>query len=483
MLSPQAISTALDQVQNFENRGAVVRPLAGSVLDSLVKACHVDYNGIYRREDGSYPFVASDIACYANSKDSITDNCEHTLCESELATKIAGDLIRHISFARTVVAPAVEHFVKNLDDALQVYRGQIAHDFEITTQALPAPLSEASILDSVEKFGTVVVTDSQLPRMILGLKEGGLELIRTGSTSVDAGLENWVASLNTPKGSGEDFVTGVFGQLFGGNTNPGTVSIASYFNDSQEGLDRLLVAFLITRKMWDNPPEGAKISLSTFNDIMSELRNQIAARLMVRIKNSERLEKSGSLVLSSFGKKIVVNQPVYVKWLKAGGSNEVLFGNALLGVPETLVEKIDANSEASLRAWDRYAAIKQVEFQNRMFTRFKEMAAVEFQRTMAAATHEEMPMQEREQIARRFSNALNTSKVDEIKDLYLWGLRLLATSWFYKTDSYRILKDVCDIRAANPRLDVREAAAVATINYIAYWVASQMQLVRPGNNT
>ena len=476
MLSDQAISTAGDQVKNMEARGIIVSACPGSVLDSLVRSAHCESIEVYRNDDGEYSLDAYQIKAAANTIDTVTGGCEHTLTQDEFAIKLAPIVTGFLSQARTQAAPAVEEFVKHLDEAVSMYRGTIAHDFEITTQALPAPLADSSLLDSIKKAETALPREFDLPVMGLGLT--GPEAVRaaflTGSAAMDASLNSWATA------QGTDFLEKTWEQLFSDSSSVRPVSANVFFADTQEGNANLLAAFLFTRTMWDNPPEGTQLSLGNYNDKIAELRLQVGSRLNARIANSERLESNGMLVLSSFGRKIIVNQKVYTKWLQSGGVNEVLFGNALKSMPSLSVKDIDADAENCLLSWKRFAAINSVQFQNRMFTRYKEAALTEFERMMAASTHADMPLNERENIARLFKVELNKTTIDETRDLNCWALRLIAKSWFYKTDAYRILKSICDLRVTNPDLDAREAAAIAAIEYITYWISSQMVIRRPG---
>lgn len=474
MLSNQAISTAGDQVANMEARGVIVSALPGSLLDSAVRACHLGAIEPWQNDKGSYDLNGGVIEHVVNSTDSVTGGCEHTLMQDELARMIAPKVTGYLAHARTVVGPAVEEFVRHLDESVQVFRGVIAHDFEIKTQGLPAPLSDTGILNSIKKGETVLPRDFELP--VLGLPavagDGLTNLLHTGSPAFDALVDSWAEKV------GYDFIHGVWEQLFSASASVRPVNASVYFHDSQEGNDRLMVAFLFCRTMWDNPSEGTQVSLNNYNDKVSELRLQVATRLNQRINNAERSEKAGNLLVSTFNRKIIVNQSVYIKWLQSGGTNEVLFGNSLMSNPAVTVKDIDENAEACKAAWSRFAAMNSLNFGNRMFTKYKEMAEVEFSRMMAEATHKEMPLNEREDIMRRFKVALACSRQEETKDLFAWGLRLIATSWFYKSDAYRILKSISEVCAANPGLEPREAAAIAAIDYITYWVSSQMVLIR-----
>lgn len=473
MLSKQALSTAADQVANMEARGVIVAPIPGSILDTVVRACHVPPDPAWRESDGTYRLDVGSLEYYASTKDSVTGCCEHDQTQGEIAEMLGQKVVGYLSHARTVVGVAVEDFVKNLEEALTPFRGQIAHDFEIVTQGLPGPMADKALLDAIQKAEDVVASDFDLPMVFLGSMSAGQvrELLHTGSAGLDANIDSWANAL------GDEALVRAWNQFFG-DAPQSRASLV--FNDTNEGNNCLLLAFLMAKSLYDNPPEGTNVSLNRFNEKIFDLRVQAAARLVARMDKIKSAEKNGALVISSFGRRIVVNTSVYTKWIKAGGEVEVLFGNALRTMPYSMIEDIDANAEEAKKSWARYAAMKKLDFDNRMFNKYKDLAKIEFARIMAEATNDEMPMVERDEIAKRFDAALACSVIDETKDLYGWGLRLLATSWFYKSDAYLILKTVCDIKKASPDMEPAEAAALAAIKYISYWVSGQMMIKRPG---
>jgi hypothetical protein len=71
------------------------------------------------------------------------------------------------------------------------------------------------------------------------------------------------------------------------------------------------------------------------------------------------------------------------------------------------------------------------------------------------------------------------SEVSEIdmKDLWSVSLKLVCRSRFDHTQAERILSGIEEVKRDNPSIDVREAAAVSMIKYVAYWVSSQLKLI------
>jgi len=367
----------------------------------------------------------------------------------------------------------VAEFADHVMEAQAQMADKIAYDFEICTYGMPAPLADESIMGSIKKAEHITMDKFELPFMALGAIAPGalVELVKTGQTGTDAAITDWVNS------RGENFLQQVWDQTFAASTLR-AVTDDVYFADTEEGNDNLLAVFLMCRNLLDNPLEGTTMSLHAFNARVHDLRMQVATRINARLESYERSVKNGTLVLSSFQRKIVVNEAAYTKWLKDGGSNDVLFGNALSNNPASTAEEIDKNADASKAAWRSFLALQGVDHENRMFTRMKELAEIEFGRLLAAASHDEIPLNERENIVKRFKEQLAMTRTDELKNVYCWSLRLVAKSIFWKKDAYRILKDICDVREANPDLDRAQAGAIAAINYIAYWVSMQMDLVR-----
>ena len=67
--------------------------------------------------------------------------------------------------------------------------------------------------------------------------------------------------------------------------------------------------------------------------------------------------------------------------------------------------------------------------------------------------------------------SVNASDIDNVSDVCY---RLMAKCRYFYTDSYKILSDMMSAMKESQSMSVKEAALVATINYIADYICDQI---------
>ena len=154
----------------------------------------------------------------------------------------------------------------------------------------------------------------------------------------------------------------------------------------------------------------------------------------------------------------------------------MLLGLALSNNPAMRVSTINENAQEYVSAWERHCLLSQSTIRNRRFDRIKNLIEIEFDHYLANLSEEEVGLQDRPLISSRFDEALDQTRMDETEDIYGLVLRLLCAARYQQTDAEFILKTIDRIKRQNPSIDVREAATVATIEYTARWVGSQLKL-------
>lgn len=476
MLSKQAIGTSLPLISNLEQRNIGVCPVENTLLDKLVRASQydivspVDMNGD----------VNIDLAADLPSRtDETTGYSEHDVAMTEVADAIATAVGGHLNFARTVVAPVVNDLVEKI----QKHAASIMHDnmldLEIKQMNLPGPLLEPAIIDSIEanKVSRTAYPGNRI-RMVIPTVDEIIEQMKTGAASADKAIETYAHTL------GDEKLVRIYSILFAGNDDL-TATVASSFTPSEpdlynteDGLDIALVGFLISRRIWSEPPEGVEMNLKTYEDEMVKLRNESAGFLSTYIYNFQRNVDAGILINGYTSTTVMVNAPVYKKWIENGGKNEIIFGNLVTASPSMTVEDISIRADELIKNWENFCAIHATTQSNRRFVAMKEIVALEFGASIAEASEEDLPLNEREAVMNRFKAELaNTCEEDITPEcLNLWILKLVCNSRYYTTDAYRIISSIDSIVSRNPSIDVKEAASIAATEYIVYWLASQMKL-------
>lgn len=472
MLNVLAIESALPLTERFDAKGIAIRPIAGTPLETLVRHSAVsDYD------------ISPDTGQYATSKeiaDLVARPCpirgynEHELDRQELRKKVGEAVRNHLKFARTVVAPEVVSFVEAIQPMIQELARNPLHDVEVVVSDAYPFLDEPALIDSIERSKDIAVDNVQMNfRHNTRTDDEVLEMMKTGSASLDQAIASFVARLEPGA------LKHIWDTMFTAiptEDDDDHMSFLELINQTDKGVTRSIVVFLVARKLWNNPPEDTGLTARQYENLMVDYRDQAALALLRARYRQQVAIDNGVLVESVSHNRVTVNSAVYKDWIKNGGSNEILLGLTLSNNPAMRVSVINENAQNYVAAWERHSALSQSTIRNRRFDRVKNLIEIEFNHYLANLSEEDCGIQERPLVSSRFHEALDKTRMDEIEDIYGLVLRLLCASRYHQTDAEFILKTIDRVKRENPSIDVREAATVATIEYSARWVGSQMKL-------
>ncbi len=269
-----------------------------------------------------------------------------------------------------------------------------------------------------------------------------------------------------------------FQQKQAGLNDRTVITFRDYLYNPETGIDVALAVYLLARKLSDKPLPETEMNLATYDKTIIEFRNHSGARLCAALDNLNKMDKAQILVRAlSKGRVTVVNGPVYDKWIKDGGENEVLFGNCLNKTPSVSIPDINSKAAELKALWNRHAILTATIERNKLFVRTKEILARHFQSQMRDVNQgEESTLANRERIIMLFNECLDNIREDELSNIWDVCLKLVCHSRFPHTEARRILLGIDRIKKENPGVDVREAAAISTIEYIANWLSTQMRV-------
>lgn len=466
MLPLQALESAQPIANMLDARDLIVRPVVGTALHRLCELSCTDESYV-SGDQGNHEVLLSAVSNVTNMPDVTAGVSLHTVDLNTLAEEVGAAVTRHLAFARTVVAPAVDELVQRVASSIEQVMRSDLNQLEVVVYRMPAPMYEPSFVDSFMRAEDVIA-DNFVAGMNFPVEAECVQIIdwlKSGVTSLDAAIDQYVANI------GLDCLCKIYKDLFTPSSKP--TQVWDLLNAPDCGLDYAVIGFLMTRKLWDNPPEGIDVPLETYEREMVQLRNQCALRLIYEMRRTERDEAAGILVRRYNRSSVEVNDAVYRKWLEAGGDHTVLFGNILSDRPHITVAEIGEHQQEAKAAWDRYCLINQTAAANKRFSAAKLIVRTEFDAMLNNASHDDLPLNERPVMLAKFTQALAQTRENEVENLYDWALRLLCESCYYKSDAYRILSSINRIKAQSPDVDVKEAAAVAALDYISYWVSSQ----------
>ena len=468
MLSTQAMQSAQAIVNNLDSRNLIVAPLQGSVLEILVGSSGVaEAAMMHARDDHSLDVgYLSDLS---GRPDPLTGYASHTVDMEEIVAKVADAVTNHLKHARTVVAPMVDELVQRIVPLLEQAAQTSMSDLEVSVYSLPAPMLEPALIDSAMRAKDIApapfVFDLALPQYSAAQI---IEAMKSGVVSLDAAIDSWAGALAPEQ------LEAIWQQVF--TRTPATINSADVFNNAESGLTTALVAFLVARKLWNNAPDDTNMSAREYEDRMVEVRDQSALRLIREFNVVERDERNGVLVRKYTRNKVEVNAKVYKTWLENGGTNELLFGNILSSRPAVMGEDILAKASECQDAWNRYTMLNRTVEAGKRFNAAKNILRVEATALLSNLSQDELPLQNRQMVVKQFEDALACTKEDEVLRPYDWVLRVLCESLYRQSDARRILEGINRVMAHSPGVDVREAAAVSAVEYIAWWLSQQFKV-------
>jgi hypothetical protein len=267
----------------------------------------------------------------------------------------------------------------------------------------------------------------------------------------------------------------MFQQKQAGLNDREVITFNNYLYKNSNDVDNALAVFLLTRKLMDNPLPETEMNLNTFNKTIVEFRNQSGNKLCRAFDEIAKIDKLQILVRENNNRTVIVNGNIYAKWIEAGGSNEILFGNLLANNSYVTVENINANIEALKAKWDHYYNLTTTIERNKQFTRTKEVLLDVFKEQMRTITEgEEATLNNREIIITAFADQLERVREDDLANLWDTCLKLVCRSRFSRSDAERILLGIERVKKENPHIPVREAAAISILEYLAWWMSTQM---------
>ena len=482
MLSQNALKAAMPLATVLDNHDLVLNPVPGTPLEALVIATRSDPGmNVATPSAGNTPEGVTintytpdivTIEFIANAKDQVLNVCTHDQAMDNIVDVASNAVRGHITFAKNVVAPAVENLVTRVLSKLKDNTPSALLGMEVVVWNPPKPLLNSSFETAVRKFEETSLDDPVMNLKLPTITASEIiELMKAGSSGVDDAITEWAA------GKGDLFFITLWENVFQITLKDNIPkSFHYYVYDCDEAIDNALAIYLLSRKLMDGPLPETEMSINTYNKTIVEYRNQSAAKICHVLDDLDKIEKGNILIRSMTDRVTTVYGSVYAKWIEAGGENEVLFGNLLTTPSVVSTTELTAKAADLKSIWTRHATLISTVERNRLFTRTKEILMNEFTEQMREITEgDDATLDNRMRITKLFGECLDNLREDELVDLWDASLKLLCHSRFVRTEARRILLGIERVKKENPTADVRECAAISAIEYIGQWVASQMQ--------
>lgn len=489
MITTEIAAAAIPIAEEFDRRGLRIIAKPGTPLAALVNLTAVAYSvpkgAILSPEELNAPYEPVPEQIQAESSvPSVIDNTESQHCQEldSIVTELSDAVSAHTSFAKNVVKPLIKELAGSISAAIAGYPETSTFNPTIVISNLPEPMLNPSIQDAIAEYHentyAPVTTYMELPSM-----EGKdiLELLVIGSKDVDADITVWTQRL------GDDFFKSVYDVVFTASGINGTASFETLAN-SVAGNDSMLAVYLIGRRLLDTPPEGTVYSLPEYRKLIGERLEQSAVRLCHGYEQYALDEKTELLIKTYDKNTVVVNAPVYSKWLANGGNNAILFGNVLADRPDKFLPGMLDKSADNISNWERQNRFQTMTLANRRIADLKSTVCHKAEELIAnnlAVCFGEIVKDDTlsflspvvASVTEKINDYVSNLSDAEFKDVWAVSTTIVAGLIFYYTDAYKILMGIEAACKENDGIDIDEAALLSLIEYVVDYTADQLAVV------
>lgn len=473
MIRQDSITQAYAMAEKYAQRGVRIAPRPGTPLAEAVLAS-IGYDAA---NDETIDHLSLAISKFTRTQD-LDNPTPHAVVMDQIVQLLSRSVTSHIKYARSVVKPLVVEYGESVEHALEAYEPSLpSSQFNIISYEMPALISDVSFMMPLERHrGNMPVQPSKVGVLAPATGDQILEMMLTGDPTVDEDIKAWYTTQEP------SFFEGLWAGFFSDQQND--VKVLDYddilpmnvFEKAYSGLS----LYLLSNKLYNEPPEGTPLTLADWNERLSEIRNYGAALFTQALIRYEKMLRTNLMVLAvnSSRKYCLVNGVVYNQWLKEGGKPEILFGMITANQVHYTTSAVTQNAEEFLRSWANFVSIYKSREINERFDVFKSILTSQFAALMNHLTDEEKEFIEiasdyNGEVTKRFKKELESVRLSDMETIYDTALRLVCRARFYYTDAEKILSNINEAIKLNPNLQVREAALIATIEYICDYIGEQ----------
>lgn len=410
----------------------------------------------------------------------------HSLHMDGFVESLSKFVSAHLDFARNKVLPVVKYINQELQSfsttALQSKNA--ASSVSLLKYSLPAILKDDSFLSQIEYMQdkNAVLADAPLTYK-KKTKAEILELLKTNQSFYDEAILPWAQNLSEFHIADPEFIENVWCNFF--TTEISSVNYTGNVVEASlaQRTDAALLVYLLSQRLISqNIVDAENLTVARIKELLDQTKQWAAATLINSVRRFALYERSQLLVLDINGakKSMTVYEPVLNSFLEKGGSLETILGLLVSGRQVFQSDAIFDQKADFEKTWENYVSYYTAKSATDYLSSLREFLL--FLVTKESANPNNADIQEyikenngyAENVQKRLSAYVSSLDQKTASDLEEIALQCGAAILFYFTDAYSILKNIEEVSASNPQTDVREAALIAAINYIADYLSDQI---------
>jgi hypothetical protein len=442
---------------------------------------------------GGMPFDFSPAQSLASAS-SATLNADvaesaHTIALQDIVEVTAETVKMNLVLARNTVTPIVNHVHDCVQRALHDADMGAGVALSIQPDTYAAIWDSPVLLSMVDIHSQAELESQAMPRYYPPMSPESIrKLLGTGSSRFDKDVCEWADTV------GDDFLQSVYSNTFlvGADAMSATVQTLNRMMMSDfRNRNRSLAILLMARGLKDVTPEDVNLTPSQHDEAMAGVIQQASVGVLNILERREMARDQKQLILeypmrgleanmANAARAIIyVNGDIYKQWLQDGGTVETLLGAYITDQERGYQQLIDSK-DIMTDAWARRVAlIRSQAMSNRygiMLNALKTACAEEIN----SLNDEVMVGTQRGPYYDLLEKAIDGVVTHDMDNLYQMCRRVVCNVMFPHTSAMLVLNSLDAVMQANPDLDVREAALVATLDILVSWWRAQVDVYNAG---
>ena len=459
MLNKVAIQAAYPVAVNLAARGVALDVTAESPLALLVARVIENANVLTGDQTPFHEALQA-----AGSTAIVEGVVPHDAAMDQVRSMVSNGVKASLSLAQGTVAPLIKSCVAEIEQRMDKALTASGSPLSVTPFYYKAIWDNPALIQACERYAGRA-TDVALRPLGIARPTNWVAALSTGVPHIDEVIAGFVSE------SSEEFLGQTWDDLYGARVG----QLSSTINaGGPVTSDKAIVAYLSARHLLDNIPPGMNISLEAWKGYFSELMSGAGALVMYQLRRRQQAAATGRIILDvpvGMNGSITVFGDNYNAFLRNGGSPEAVMGAHL----KQEITQLRTSSEQAVI--DGYAQIWRNEYsviQQRLAYQRQDLVLRTAKAVVAKAINDqpEPRVVPAEVMHAKLNELVTTTTAIETRNLWTLVRKLVCRSMFAHTDVERILRGVDEVAAEN--MNVREAAFLATADYIVEWLLSQV---------
>jgi len=474
MLRVQSIACGKDLGYLIGEKGFVLTPKAGTPL-KIMFDCSTKGNQLITAGEGFTEF--DQVVALTNSE--LGEETPHDLAQKQAVTAAYQSCSNAIAFSRNTVNPAI----KAIHEAV----GNAANELVDPDRMAVAPFYYDELFD-LTVWSAMISKHEEIPVASVRIDTGTYpdpdplylaEVIKSGSDKIDERISAFISSQS------DGYLASVYSAMFNGNLAAnGRLQLFSRtqngeltFAPNRLNVHHCAVAYLLAKGMINKSPEGVRMSQKDYEYQVSTLIAQAGRRLCRAIEMRKEDLRTGFLILDpAVGNRtvIVVNGDVYDKFLRDGGTPEIVIGTVQMD-GDNFLPGVVARAEEALRTYRKYEA-ELIERHDASFvSRIKSALNHQIMELVRNTPDEELS-RSRQECVQELREHLRLVGRQELDNLWVLIRRLVCHILYPHSDALKILTSFDEVAGRLPDANSNLVEYHVLLNYVLDYLVDCLEV-------